>query len=162
MPRQVTEHFSLDEFTKGMPEEDVPAIVLENIELLCMDILEPARIALGVPIRVTSGYRPPEHNAEVGGVQHSDHQRGAAADLQAYHGNGKKWFENTEALAQWIREHRKGHYGQLILEDHRDAVDNPWQLWVHVSLPSAKHPGLDGDPNRDLLSKAPGEYEQLA
>lgn len=37
--------------------------------------------ALGVPVTVTSGYRTPQHNAAVGGVQHSDHLTGSAYDF---------------------------------------------------------------------------------
>lgn len=37
--------------------------------------------AVGGPVRITSGYRDPQHNALVGGVPNSDHLRGQAYDF---------------------------------------------------------------------------------
>jgi peptidase M15-like protein len=37
---------------------------------------------LGSPVSITSGYRSPEHNAEVGGAEHSAHTRGEAYDFK--------------------------------------------------------------------------------
>ena len=39
------------------------------------------REELGKPIRVTSGFRCAAHNAAVGGVPHSKHRTGTAADI---------------------------------------------------------------------------------
>jgi hypothetical protein len=140
---------------------------MENLERLVLDVLEPARVGLGVPIIVTSGYRPPAKNAAVGGVAQSDHQTGKAADLQARTGAGMTWEQNTIRLAAWIRDHRAGHYGQLILEDHREhyrlSGGQNWRgkLWLHVSLPTVKHPGDKHDLNRMLVSFAPRSYGRL-
>ncbi|MCK6695473.1 MAG: D-Ala-D-Ala carboxypeptidase family metallohydrolase, partial [Thermoanaerobaculia bacterium] len=41
------------------------------------------QLGSGVPFRVNSGYRTPEHNAAVGGVPDSAHTRGWAADIAA-------------------------------------------------------------------------------
>jgi hypothetical protein len=38
-------------------------------------------LAGGRPMNIHDGYRCPEHNAAVGGVPHSEHELGAAADL---------------------------------------------------------------------------------
>ena len=43
--------------------------------------LDHAREVSGIPFKVTSGYRCPEYNAEVGGVSSSAHTRGYAADI---------------------------------------------------------------------------------
>lgn len=45
--------------------------------------LDELRRAYGKPIRVTSGYRCPPHNAAVGGALNSTHTKGAAADITA-------------------------------------------------------------------------------
>jgi zinc D-Ala-D-Ala carboxypeptidase len=42
-----------------------------------------ARKIAGIPFIITSGYRTPEHNRRVGGVPHSAHTRGLAADISA-------------------------------------------------------------------------------
>lgn len=44
--------------------------------------LDKARQYAGMPLRVTSGYRCLEHNAEVGGVSSSAHTKGYAADIE--------------------------------------------------------------------------------
>ena len=46
--------------------------------------LQAIRDEFGKPIRVTSAYRSPEHNKEVGGVKNSQHVQAVAADLQPY------------------------------------------------------------------------------
>ena len=43
--------------------------------------LQALRTAFGRPIRITSGYRCPEHNRAVGGAPNSNHLRGIAADI---------------------------------------------------------------------------------
>lgn len=43
--------------------------------------LDTARGIAGVPFRITSGYRTPEHNEEVGGMPNSAHTQGLAVDL---------------------------------------------------------------------------------
>lgn len=51
------------------------------IDKRLVDVLDRIRERLGVPIIVNSGYRCPEHNAEVGGVSDSQHVLGTAADI---------------------------------------------------------------------------------
>ena len=48
-----------------------------------LQMLDAARAQAGMPFRVNSGYRTPEHNAAVGGVPDSAHTRGWAADIAA-------------------------------------------------------------------------------
>ena len=44
--------------------------------------LDRARELFGYPIVITCGYRSPEHNAEVGGVEDSAHTKGMAVDIR--------------------------------------------------------------------------------
>jgi hypothetical protein len=121
---QLTEHFSLNEFTasetaviKGIvnvPNEEQIA----NIKLLCEKVLEPARIALGMPMRISSGYRCPELNKAVGGAKNSHHMNGMAADIKC---------SDNKKLLDWIRENCS--YTQCISE--KGTEQNP--QWVHVS-----------------------------
>lgn len=53
----------------------------EAANRLATKLLDPIRSKLGKPVRVTSGYRSPEHNAQVGGAKNSNHLRGEAADI---------------------------------------------------------------------------------
>ena len=64
----------------GVDAEGHP-ILDHIIDKRLVDVLDRIRERLGVPITVNSGYRCPEHNAEVGGVSDSQHVLGTAADI---------------------------------------------------------------------------------
>ena len=55
-------------------------VYVDNKELLFR--LEMLRSKLGKPIIITSGYRCPKHNKEVGGVANSQHTKGTAVDIK--------------------------------------------------------------------------------
>jgi uncharacterized protein YcbK (DUF882 family) len=46
-----------------------------------VDALQELRDLAGLPVRVTSGYRCPEHNQAIGGATRSQHLLGTAADI---------------------------------------------------------------------------------
>lgn len=73
-----TPHFTWTELgaEKGSPES-----VREALTQLCVHVLEPLRAALGQALYVSSGYRTPEHNADVGGAKRSQHTLGEAVDV---------------------------------------------------------------------------------
>ena len=59
----------------------------------------------GVPVVVNAGYRCPRHNQEVGGVPHSEHTRGLAADiplpglsLQRCTSSPRRWRNSPRAV----------------------------------------------------------------
>ena len=54
-----------------------------KIDQKVIDMCQKIRDALGVPVRVNSGYRCATHNAKVGGVKGSKHTLGMAADLSS-------------------------------------------------------------------------------
>ena len=55
---------------------------VENLDPILVAGLDMARDICKFPFKITSGYRAPEHNAEIGGVPDSAHTKGKAADLQ--------------------------------------------------------------------------------
>lgn len=83
----LTEHFTLEEMVKSRMAEkngidNTPgADEIANLRLLCEKILEPARLEIGMPITVTSGYRSERVNKLVGGAKGSLHLIGRAADI---------------------------------------------------------------------------------
>ena len=81
-------------------------------------VLQPARDALGMPVRVTSGYRSREVNRAVGGVARSQHTLGEAADLTC---------RDNRRLFNYIRDNLP--FDQLIWE----GGDRRQPAWVHVS-----------------------------
>lgn len=55
--------------------------VRNSIKALVDNVLQPLRDRWGKPLTVNSGYRCPELNKEVGGVETSQHVKGEAADI---------------------------------------------------------------------------------
>lgn len=75
----LTNNFNLDEFLhEGVV--CVPVDVMDNLQRLAWN-LQSLRDYLDEPIHINSGYRTPEHNKAVGGVEYSQHLYGKAADI---------------------------------------------------------------------------------
>ena len=87
---KLSNNFSLGELLRSgtaerQPElkreqENPPGEVIENLTYLVETALQPIRERLGFPIRISSGYRSPGLNAQVGGSTTSQHCYGEAAD----------------------------------------------------------------------------------
>ena len=76
---KLTTNFSLNEFNKR--NYNVPTDVLRNLLELAKN-LQVLRDEVKKPIKITSGYRPAELNAKVGGATKSRHITGQAADFK--------------------------------------------------------------------------------
>lgn len=125
---RLTEHFTLREMLYSYTCErlgminrvDEPEVVIPRLRTLCQRVLEPLRRQFG-PIRINSGYRSECLNYVVGGVPHSQHLLGEAADI----------FTPDEATARryidFIRHHLD--FDQLLLERQKRTG----YVWVHVS-----------------------------
>jgi uncharacterized protein YcbK (DUF882 family) len=78
--RHITPNFRWNEFIRDV-DAIPPAPILRNLVKLAQ-ALEGLRTVFGNrPISITSAYRTPEHNREVGGEAYSYHLRGMAADI---------------------------------------------------------------------------------
>ena len=121
-------NFTLKELTKSdtatrLGLDNTPdEATIENLKLLCQEVLQPIREHFGKSVTVNSGFRSPESNAAVGGSKTSDHCLGRAADIEI------DGIPNPE-LAQWIMDNLD--YTQLILEFYTQGQPNSG--WVHVS-----------------------------
>lgn len=73
---QISKSFRLSEFRPGRHSYD-----LIRLSPALVQALEEIRERVGRPVTVTSGYRPPAYNAEVGGVPNNAHINGTAADI---------------------------------------------------------------------------------
>lgn len=126
---QLTEHFTLSEFVRSETAahkhiDNTPSPeVVENLRALCRHVLEPARVAFGAPVYITSGYRCPALNKAVGGKPTSQHQYGEAADLQV------QGVRNLKRLYKVIKDH--GIFDQLLYETNQAGAK-----WIHVSYTS--------------------------
>lgn len=90
----------------------VPSEVIQNAIALVENVLDPAREKLGMPIKVSSGYRCPLKNKAVGGVENSQHLRGEAADISVK-SEKLKVKSDLDELASIIV--RQGKFDQLII-----------------------------------------------
>ena len=115
----MTKNFTLKELcvTKTGIHNEPNAEQKEALSLLAVNILQPARDALG-PIKVTSGFRNAKVNAAIGGSRTSQHMKAEAADLQC---------DDNAALFQFIKTLE---FDQLIWE----FGDKEQPDWVHVSF----------------------------
>jgi|TARA_R110000824_G_scaffold198595_4_gene382637 hypothetical protein len=126
----ISEHFTLEELTRSsiakrkcIDNQPSEGWEIDNLKLLCTDLLEPIRGNYGVPFSPSSAYRSKDLNKEIGGAPDSQHCLGLAADIQV------PGVSNL-VLAWWIRTHLD--FDQLILEFY--DLDAPSSGWVHVSV----------------------------
>ena len=119
---QLTEHFTLEEFTRSTTasrlkiDNRVPGELMPNIQLTAIK-LELVRKALGKPIIITSGYRCPLLNARVGGVSTSAHTKGLAVDFHCAYGTPK-------AICQRLID--AGVQFDKLIQEHNQ--------WVHIGF----------------------------
>lgn len=146
---KLSENFSLSEFTKSQtasrkgidntPEDKH----LDAAKALFENVAQPIRDHFG-PTIITSGYRSPELNAEIGGSATSQHSKGEAVDLEVL-------GVPTAEVAQWISDNLV--YDQLILEFYVPEETNSG--WVHVSYKAE-----GSNRNQDLTaSKVNGQTQ---
>jgi hypothetical protein len=123
---KLSEHFTLYELVcSGTAEhlhvDNLPdATQQKNLVSLVSHILEPARVTLGLPIAISSGFRSAELNYLVHGSKRSQHLSGSAADLHLL----------DEAYARRLFDILKANTNvdQLLMEHNSKGV-----CWIHVS-----------------------------
>jgi hypothetical protein len=127
---KLSDNLTLSEVTKSLTAKrlginnEPDDWVTENLRQVAINIFQPLRECLGVPIYVSSGYRSPELNKAIGGSRRSQHMEGRALDLDA-----DVYGKCTNAdIFNYIRENLE--FDQLIWEF--GDQDNP--DWVHVSF----------------------------
>lgn len=81
-------NFRLSEFTSSLSaikfkinNNNLSFSVVNNLNSLVNNVLQPLRDRLNMPININSGYRCPGLNKRVGGVKNSQHIFGLAADI---------------------------------------------------------------------------------
>jgi len=99
---------------------------IENLKILCENILQPVRDFYGMPVSVSSGYRSAALCEAIGSSSKSQHTKGQAADFEIFGITNKD-------LADWIITNLD--YDQCILEFWNP--NEPNSGWVHCSYNSA-------------------------
>jgi len=121
----LSKHFSRGEFACpcgcgfDQPHDDL----IEALEAL--RTMLSAYAGHDAPITITSGCRCPEHNAEIGGAEKSQHTIGRAADIRA------AGFEPSQIarLAELIVKFKRGGIGIYPSWCHVDARINGPARW---------------------------------
>jgi len=75
MGKRLSKHFRRNEFACQC------GCGFDTVDASTLEVLEAVRERFG-PTTVTSGCRCPEHNAEIGGAENSQHKYARAADIQ--------------------------------------------------------------------------------
>ena len=123
---QLSEHFSDHELGVVGVEQRI----IDNAQFICTTILEPIRARFG-PVSVHCGYRPPGHNAAVGGKPTSFHLYDgtqSAADIDCLPTSFQDLFD-------WIRLDSKLPFDKVILES-----ENGFPATVHLQVDSSNAP----------------------
>ena len=123
-------YFELNEFIvsttaikKGI--SNIPTFeIVDRLDALVSDFLDPLRAAYGMPITVTSGYRCDALNRAVGGVPTSVHKLGWAADLQV----GGSFNRFVDFVVEWVKKTGR-RFDQILIESDRKG-----NKWLHVGL----------------------------
>ncbi len=137
---QLTEHFTLEEFTtsstakaRGIDNSVPSQRIVENLRNLCKQVLEPLRSYANQPITISSGYRCKALNKVVGGARNSQHMTGEAADIHIplydfkdSTGSRLTDIQLARDWMQWLTDNTD--FDQLILETVNRRI-----FWLHVS-----------------------------
>jgi len=127
---KLSEHFSFEELTiteeKDLIEENRKEAenFKDSLTKVAKELLEPIRIGLNLPVRITSGYRGKTLNERVGGSLTSQHCKGEAADFEV---QGYDTREKRIEVIKWIVK-QGFSFGQLLLERNI----------IHISLGTKK------------------------
>ena len=95
---------------------------VENLKILCENILEPIRSHFKAPVVVSSGYRSEAVCLAVGSSSKSQHIKGQAVDFEIF------GIPNKD-VTDWVVQNLD--YDQCILEFWNDKEPNSG--WVHCS-----------------------------
>ena len=86
--------------------------------------LDQLREKLGLPLRITSGYRCVQHNRAIGGADHSFHKAGLAADIMC-HGD-----DYRHTLLNYVFKMHFGGIGIYKRHIHVDMRMKRQVLWT--------------------------------
>jgi len=124
-------YFTLHELTKSATAkrcgiDNTPSqTVIKNLHDLVVNVLDPLRLAWGMPIIVSSGYRCPRLNTLVGGAKNSQHMYGQAADIRTVSDHPD---DNMKLLRCLLEQNLP--FDKLISE-YVDDEGRP--NWIHIS-----------------------------
>ncbi|MBR0268401.1 MAG: peptidase M15 [Prevotella sp.] len=123
MTMRLSRNFTLAELTAtSHPRlQDTPTLaVIQNLQRLCVLVLQPLRDAIGRPVYINSGYRSKRLNARVGGVLNSRHLQGKAADIHCDN------LDYAKVIFDILKQNP--NVDKAIIERKKHST------WVHVQM----------------------------
>jgi uncharacterized protein YcbK (DUF882 family) len=96
---KLTNNFNKSEFECNCGCE-MPNEVFLQIQKLASQ-LQCIRDFIRFPIKITSAYRCPSHNKEIGGVSNSQHVLGKASDIQVSDSSPEAIYQVIDTLAEY-------------------------------------------------------------
>lgn len=159
-----TPHFSELEFTESATAEKhgidntPPPEAVGNLRRLCGHTLEPLRLALGLPIIITSGYRCKALNDIISHHSNrSQHLTGCAADFyvgwcQPLGGRGQANGTKPSSRERLIKAFR------LIITD--EAIDYD-QLILYPTFIHVSHISPEANRHKIMEAQSNGKYKSL-
>ena len=124
-------YFELSEFVRSDTAkkkniDNTPTFeIVEHLDELVDEFLDPLRAAYGMPIKISSGYRCPALNKAVGGAATSVHMIGYAADMQV----GGSFTKFRDFVVEWVKKSGV-KFDQLLLEKNTKTGAK----WIHIGL----------------------------
>ena len=120
---RLSKNFTLEEMvaTSHRKLQDIPTLeVVQNLQKLCVFVLQPLRDAIGRPVYINSGYRSKRLNKRVGGVANSRHLQGKAADIHCDN------LDYAKVIFDILRQNP--NVDKVLLERKGHST------WVHVQM----------------------------
>ena len=124
-----TADFSPDEFISPVNREKIPKGAEDSLKAIAVNVLQPARNTLRLPIKVTSAYRTALRNAAIGGVLNSQHVMGQAVDLQPVPPTKENFKKLYDILV------KNGKYDQIIWENALACSETPSHIHISYVVP---------------------------
>ena len=159
-------HFTLQELCASRTAEklgivNVPSeLEVENLRRLCEGCLEPLRVAIGLPVIITSGFRTKALNDKLAHASStSQHMRGEAADLYVVQGSKfSRLASSNERQGRGKVQGSEPSRRELLIKAFKEILLNPkidfdqlilYPSFIHVSYVSKER-------NRRGILKAQG------
>lgn len=123
---QITDHFDTTELDCGCGK------CTENyIDKDLIEKLEEVRISFGEPVKITSGYRCPAHNAAIGGAPGSSHMSGLAVDVKPLNSTKEKLDKLYALCYDKFDNIGDGRPKGFVHVDVRPAKSTGKRTWIY-------------------------------
>lgn len=146
---QLTDNFNTDidkKITGGLDWDKLPSQVQDNAKKLAENV-QAIRDAIGLPISVTSGYRPVEVNSNIGGSKSSQHLFGEAWDI-TIKGQTRQLLDNISRAIMEGRIKLPHPCSQIIVE-----TNSAGNSWIHLAIKTDRWI----EYNKSILNSNPNE-----